>query len=88
MSESTAVHAHPATIVVNGQPKTVSSREVGWDEVVDLAFPGEREDENFTFVVSYSDAQNDPHSGILKKDGKVEVKEQGTSFNVARHRRS
>jgi ribosomal protein S4 len=75
------------TIVVNGQKKTVPSRTVSWDEVVDLAYPGERGDENFTFVVTYSDAQHSK-SGILEQGGSVEAKEEGTSFNVAKHRRS
>ena len=75
-------------IVVNGQQKSVASREVSWDEVVDLAYPGEREDPNFTFVVTYSDAEKHPDSGLLQKGGTVRVEERGTSFNVARHRRS
>jgi hypothetical protein len=77
-----------AVIVVNGQQKTVASREVSWGEVVDLAYPGEREDPNFTFVVTYSDAQQHPDSGLLQKGGRVRVEERGTSFNVAKHRRS
>jgi ribosomal protein S4 len=80
-------HETHITIVVNGQKKTVPSRTVSWDEVVDLAYPGERGDENFTFVVTYSDAQHSK-SGILEKGGSVEAKEEGTSFNVAKHRRS
>jgi hypothetical protein len=66
----------------------VASREVSWDEVVDLAYPGEREDPNFTFVVTYSDADHKPESGLLQKGGRVRVEEHGTSFNVARRRRS
>jgi hypothetical protein len=82
-----AAHVQTATIVVNGQQKTVPSRAVSWDEVVDLAFPGERNDGNFTFVVTYSDAQH-PKSGILEQGGNVDVEKEGTSFNVAKHRRS
>ncbi len=75
------------TIVVDGQPKTVPSRDVTWDEVVDLAFPGERQNDQLTFVVTYSDAAHDK-SGILAQDATVRVKEKDTSFNVAKHRRS
>ncbi len=89
MSESTVeAQNHTITIVVNGQEKTVSSDEVSWDAAVDLAFPGERNDENFTFVVTYSDAKSDPHSGILEAGGEVKAEKHGTSFNVAKHRRS
>lgn len=86
MSEP-AAHTATATIVVNGQKKTVPNHKVSWDEVVDLAFPGERGDENFTFVVTYSDAQHSK-SGILEQGGTVEVEKEDTSFNVAKHRRS
>lgn len=75
------------TIVVDGQPKTVPTRDVSWDEVVDLAFPAERQNQDLTFVVTYSDAAHDK-SGLLEQGGTVRVKEKGTSFNVAKHRRS
>jgi hypothetical protein len=74
-------------IVVDGQQKSVPARDVSWDEVVDLAFPGERENDQLTFVVTYSDAAHDK-DGILAEDSSVRVKEKGTSFNVAKHRRS
>jgi hypothetical protein len=80
-------HKHAIEVVVDGQQKTVSSRDVTWDEVVDLAFPGERQNDQLTFVVTYSDAAHDK-SGILAQGATVRVKEKDTSFNVAKHRRS
>jgi hypothetical protein len=86
-SEFLAHPQSPITIVVNGQLKTVAARDVSWEEAVDLAYPGQREDEDLTFVVTYSDAEHGK-SGILEKGGTVPVKKEGTSFNVAKHRRS
>jgi hypothetical protein len=82
-----ATHTESAEIVVDGQLKDVPARTVSWDEVVDLAFPGERGKADLTFVVTYSDAEL-PKSGILEKGGTVVVARQGTSFSVAKHRRS
>lgn len=79
---------HDFTIIVNGQEKAIPSHEVTWDQIVDLAFPGEREKSDSTFVVTYSDAQGQPPSGLLEKGGSVRVERRGTSFNVAKHRRS
>ncbi len=89
VNDQSAFLAKPraTTIVVNGQQKTISARDVSWDEVVDMAYPGERGKEDLTFVVTYSDAEHDK-SGILEQGGTVAVKEEGTSFNVAKHRRS
>lgn len=83
----TEAHKHPIEIVVDGQQKTVPNRDVSWDEVVDLAFPGERQNDQLTFVVTYSNAAHDK-SGILAQGATVRVKEKDTSFNVAKHRRS
>jgi hypothetical protein len=86
-TEGPEAHKHEIEIVVDGQQKTVPSRDVTWDEVVDLAFPGERQNPDLTFVVTYSDAAHDK-SGILAQGATVRVKEKDTSFNVAKHRRS
>jgi hypothetical protein len=86
-TEGPEAHKHEVKIVVDGQQKTVSTRDVTWDEVVDLAFPGERQNDQLTFVVTYSDAAHDK-SGILAQGATVRVKEKDTSFNVAKHRRS
>jgi hypothetical protein len=88
MSEVTPEAVETYVIVVNGQEKPVHSHEVTWDHVVDLAFPGERENPAITFVVTYSDAEGHPQSGLLEKGGAVKVERRGTSFNVAKHPRS
>jgi hypothetical protein len=86
-TEAPEAHKHEIEIVVDGQQKTVATRDVTWDEVVDLAFPGERQNSDLTFVVTYSDATHDK-SGILAQGATLRVKEKDTSFNVAKHRRS
>jgi Multiubiquitin len=91
MSMSTDVQhdpEHTYTIVVNGQAKPVASREVTYDQVVDLAFPGERSDPNLTFTVTYRQADSAKHDGDLVEGGIVHVKKEGTIFNVTRTTRS
>ena len=77
-----------ATIVVDGQPKSVPSRRVTWDQVVDLAYPDQRSDPNLTFVVTYSQAEQAVHEGLLAEGGDVEVRKEGTVFDVVSRRRS
>jgi hypothetical protein len=76
------------SVVINGQPKVVTAREVTWDQVVDLAFPGERTDANLTFIVTYEETDESKHDGTLAVGGSVHVKKEGTVFSVAKHRRS
>jgi hypothetical protein len=91
MSEAAAVEnqaTQSATIIVNGQQKSVPSRRVTWDDVVDLAYPGQRSDPDFTFVVTYSQAEQAEHEGLLAEGGAVEVRKEGTVFDVVSRRRS
>lgn len=83
-----SVDSQTATIIVNGQEKTIESRVVTWDEVVDLAYPGERTNADFSFIVTYEQTEQSNHDGTLSVGGTVHVKKQGTIFYVARRRRS
>lgn len=89
MSE-TAPAVHTAAIIVNGQAKHVAGRTVSWNEVVDLAYPGQRSDPNLTFVVTYDEAApaHGKDEGLLAEGGSVEAKERGTIFNVVSRVRS
>lgn len=87
MAEEASEHEHNS-IIVNGQPKSVSSRSVTWTEVVDLAYPGQRGDTDLTFIVTYSDADQKPSNGLLAEGGTVHIEKEGTVFNVASRRRS
>jgi hypothetical protein len=91
MSEAIAADNQPNqtyTIVVNGQPKVVTSRDVSWDDVVDLAYPGQRSDPDMSFIVAYEETDESKHDGTLAVGRSVQVKKEGTVFYVAGHRRS
>jgi hypothetical protein len=83
-----SVADQPAAIVVNGEPKNVASRLVSWEAVVDLAYPGDRSNADFTFIVTYEQTDQSKHDGTLAVGGTVTAKKEGTVFYVAKHRRS
>ena len=70
-------------IIVNSRPKKVPDRKVTFEQVVQLAFPGEHAP-NVVFSMTYRHAASKPHAGELGKGGVVEVKPEGTVFNVTR----
>jgi hypothetical protein len=70
-------------ITVNSRPRTVDARVVTFEQVVQLAFPGQHE-ANVVFSMTYRHAASTPHAGELGAGGSVEVKKKGTVFNVTR----
>lgn len=91
MSEE--VEAHPAPekgweIVVNGDEFEVPHSNITWNEVVDLAYPGERDQPDKVFRVDYEGANSHPTSGALAENGHVVVERRGTEFSVIRSVRS
>ena len=77
----------PATtfeIIVNAQPHIVNDRQVTFEQVVQLAFPGCQSESNVTFSMTYRHAASKPHAGELGPGGDTEVKRKGTIFNVTR----
>jgi hypothetical protein len=93
MSEATQAEASPQhdkdyTIVVNAEPKTAESRDVSYDQVVELAFPGELHDPNTTFTVTFRNAAGERHTGTMVEGDVVEVKKEGTVFSVTRTTKS
>ena len=82
-------HEHEITIIVDGQKKTVSSDVVSYTEVVELAYPGQSADPQYTFTVTYrNSAEKKKHDGTLVPGQTVHVKKQGTVFNVTRTTKS
>jgi hypothetical protein len=75
-----AVHQKEFVIIVNGEQKTVESKQVTYEQVVALAYPTPP-DPNTIFTVTYRNAQK-PHEGSLVEGQSVEVKKEGTIFNV------
>jgi Multiubiquitin len=67
-------------IIVNGEQKTVESRSVSYEEVVKIAYPTPPSPET-RFTVTYRKAEK-PHEGSLAPGQSVEVKKDGTIFNV------
>ncbi|ULB12331.1 multiubiquitin domain-containing protein (plasmid) [Cereibacter azotoformans] len=70
-------------IIVNSRPRTVSARTVTFEQIVQLAFPGQHEP-NVVFSMTYRHAASTPHAGELGAGGTVNVKKKGTVFNVTR----
>ena len=70
-------------IIVNSRPKTVPDQKVTFEQLVQIAFPGQHA-ANVVFSMTYRHAASKPHAGELGKGGIVEVKPNGTVFNVTR----
>lgn len=68
-------------IIVNSRPRTVNARPVTFEQIVQLAFPGQHEP-NVVFSMTYRHAASTPHAGELGAGGSVDVKKKGTVFNV------
>jgi hypothetical protein len=66
-------------IVVNGELREVHDETFTYEQMVVLAFPSSPPAAYFT--VTFRGAK-DPKEGSLKPGGVVEVKKQGTIFNV------
>jgi hypothetical protein len=77
-----------ASIIVNGQKKSVPSRIVSFDEVVKLAFPEAAPNPDITYTVTYRNADEPKHDGSLVEGETVKVKEEGTVFSVTRTTKS
>lgn len=71
-----------AVIVVNGTEFEVPDRDVSYDEVARLAYPGFGSDPNVLYTVLYRKAENGRKEGALMEGDHVKVLKRGTSFNV------
>jgi len=67
-------------IVINGELAVVPHKQVSYEEVVAIAYPVPPSPET-RFTVSYRKAEK-PHEGSLAPGQTVEVKKDGTIFNV------
>lgn len=70
-------------IIVNSRRRTVDARTVTFEQVVQLAFPGQHQP-NVVFSMTYRHAASAPYAGELGAGGSVDVKKKGTVFNVTR----
>lgn len=71
------------TIIVNGRPKRVSTEEVSFDELVDLAFDDPARGPLIVFTVTFRNAGGRISEGELDEGQRIKVKE-GTVVNVTR----
>jgi hypothetical protein len=75
-------HEHETTIIVNAQEKIVTTKDVTFEQVVDLAYDGHPpEGENWVFTVTYRRGTDESPQGSLVKGTSVKVK-KGMVFNV------
>ncbi|NTX31228.1 multiubiquitin domain-containing protein [Burkholderia pyrrocinia] len=70
-------------IVVNGREAEVDDRNVTFEQLVAIAYPGEPPMPNIKYSITYRGVVSKPHSGELAAGGSVEVK-MGSIFNVGR----
>jgi hypothetical protein len=69
------------TIVINGRSKTVSARELSFDQLVGLAFDPVPVGENIIFTITYRRGEGNKPEGSLVQGEKVKIKD-GMIFNV------
>lgn len=71
-------------ILVNSVEETVPDKHVTFEQVVKLSHPNAPPETNVKFSMTYRNAASLPHAGELGEGGSVEVKKNGTIFNVTR----
>lgn len=69
------------TIIVNGRPKPVSQKELSFDEIVQLAFPGSVPNDTTLYTITYKRGHGGKPEGTLVAGDTVKVKD-GMIFNV------
>jgi hypothetical protein len=75
-------HRTEYAIVINGELAVVPHDEVSYTEVVAIAYPVPPTPDT-TYRVTFRNAKEPRHEGILVEGEVVEVKETGTKFNVS-----
>lgn len=71
------------TIIVNGQQHEVSTKELTFAEVVQLAYGNPPEGGNIVYSITYERAEGNKPSGMLTDGQSVKVKE-GMIINATR----
>ena len=74
-------------IIVNGTTYPVTSDEVSFDQVVDIAYPDGGRGPLITYTVNFYNGVGRPPEGKLTKGQEAKIKD-GTVFNVTRTDRS
>lgn len=69
------------TIIVNGRERTVTGKDVTFDQLVALAFDTPPTGENIVFTITYRRGHGNKPEGSVLEGGSVKVK-KGMIFNV------
>jgi hypothetical protein len=77
----------PVTIIVNTRSYPWDSKDITFEQVVELAYPGEPGTGQYTFTVRYSRGPDGHGSGTLTAGHSVRVR-NGMVFDVYRTSRS
>lgn len=75
------------TIIVNGEKKVVTQKELSFDDLVRLAFGSLPPDDNVIFTITFRRGHGERPEGVLRPGQSVKVKE-GMIFDVTATRRS
>jgi len=81
MSEDKKGKQETFTIIVNATKHTVASKEITFEEVVNLGYPGGASDSSRSFSVTYRKSEESKHDGTMVEGDTVKIKD-GTVFNV------
>ncbi|MGW3820527.1 multiubiquitin domain-containing protein [Streptomyces sp. NPDC005046] len=77
----------PVTIIVNTRPHSWAAKEITFEQVAELAYPGQPPTEQDTYTVRYSRGHDGHGAGTLTAGHGVPVK-KGMVFDVYRTSRS
>ncbi|MFA0839026.1 multiubiquitin domain-containing protein [Streptomyces rochei] len=77
----------PDTIIVNARPHIWEAKEITYEQVVELAYPGQPPSDQDTYTVRYSRGHDGHGTGSLTAGHEVRVK-KGMVFDVYRTSRS
>ncbi|MFF4961969.1 multiubiquitin domain-containing protein [Streptomyces sp. NPDC001222] len=84
---STDSHGPGLTIIVNTRPHTWEAKDITFEQVVELAYPGQPPNEQDTYTVRFSRGHEGHGSGSLTAGHSTKVK-KGMVFDVYRTSRS
>jgi len=75
------------TIIVNGRERTWPKDDISFEQVVELAFPTQAPNPDFSYTVTYSKGEDTKAHGSLVAGESVKAK-NGMVFNVTQTNRS
>lgn len=78
---------HEVTIIVNTRPHTWSEKEISYEQVIELAYPGRPVTDQESVTVRFTRGHDGHGSGTLTAGHDVKVK-KGMVFDVVRTSRS